>query len=622
MRFTSIAVACLSVVALASACADEAAGPSDLDAAAGRDLAGPDLTSPDVAVSTCDACAPPAVCLDGTCVAAVACAPGATDACLGSTQIMTCHASGEGYVPVACAVGQICLDGACRNAICEPDSWFCEGLGARKQCNATGSGFRTPEPCAAPSVCSSGQCGQSCELDIKFGAYVGCAFWTVDLDNSTEIYQSPASPRDTPVALVVSNPGTKDATLSFEWAPGFPATVADPVVPAGGVRVIEMPAMNVEGSGIAQKAIRFTSSRPVLAYQFNPWATRYSNDASLLLPEPFAGREYVVATWQDGTNELFLPDAATQRGYFAIVATRDDTQVTVTVAANTEAGPSFPALQKGATTTLTLQRGEVASFEASPPANLFAPPSDLTGSRVVSSDPVIVFAGHEAAVVGDPTPEFPGEPSPDLCCADHLEEQLLPLNLLGQRYLAVKSRSRGGERDHWRIQAAAPNVTITTDPPQKGASGVILATIGAFVEVVTAESFEVSATGPVQVAQYLVGQAQTTKVIGDPSLILAIPVERFRANYIVATPPDFAESWITIIAPIGAQITFDGAPVPAGDFDTFGSGTHGYAYRQLGPGIHRVEGDRDFGLSAYGYAPATSYGYPAGVRGLSEPATP
>ncbi|MEZ4269482.1 MAG: hypothetical protein R3F39_24235 [Myxococcota bacterium] len=615
-KLTILAIALLASAACAEA---DSAGSGGLDTGAAD--ASPDARDAASPAPDCDACAPPALCLAGHCVAATPCDPGAVDACLDSTHLMTCDPSGQGYVPVACPAAKICFNATCREPICEPGTWFCEGLGARKQCNATGSGFLTPEPCAGASVCSSGECGQSCELDIKFGAYVGCAFWTVDLDNSTEIYQSPQSPRDTPVALVVSNPGTKDATLSFEWAPGFPGSVADPVVPAGGVRVIELPAMNLEGSGVASKAVRVTSSRPVLAYQFNPWATRYSNDASLLLPEPFAGTEYVITTWQDGTNELILPSAATQRGYFAVLATRDGTEVTVHVATATEAGPGFAALPKGGSTTLTLNRGQVVSFEASPQATLFAQPTDLTGSRVLASQPVIVFAGHEAALVGLITPEFPGEPAPDICCADHLEEQLLPVTFLGTDYLAVKSRSRGSEKDFWRIQAAAPNVVVTTHPPQKGAANVTLKAVGDFVEVATTASFEVHASGAIQVAQYLVGQAQTDQVIGDPSMILAIPVERFRASYIVATPPDFAQSWVTIVQPVGASVTFDGAPVPASDLTPFGSGAFAYAYRALGPGLHRVEGTADFGLTAYGYAPATSYGYPAGVRGLSEPQT-
>ncbi|MCB9729566.1 MAG: IgGFc-binding protein [Deltaproteobacteria bacterium] len=596
-------------------CADGSGGGG---AAADADAAGADAAADAGDAAGCDACAPPAVCLEGSCVAAEACSPGATALCLDSTHLMTCDASGQGYVPRSCGAAKICFQGTCREPICVPGSWVCENLASRKQCNASGSGFLAPETCPGGSACSSGECGQSCDADIKFGSYVGCAFWTVDLDNSTEIYDSPRSPRDTPVALVVSNPGDKDATLAFEWAPGYPGTVADPVVPAGSVRVIEMPPMNLQGTSVARKAIRFTSSRPVLAYQFNPWATRYSNDASLLLPEPFAGNDYVITTWADGTNELIQPTAATQRGYFAVLALRDETQVTVTVATATEAGPGVAALAKGASSTFALQRGEVATFEATPPANFFGPSTDLTGSRVQSDKPVVVFAGHEAALVGIVTPEFPGDPPPDLCCADHLEEQLLPIAFLGKDYLAVKSHSRGGERDFWRIQAAAPGVTVTTVPAQPGANGVTLSAIGDYAQVESKESFEIHATGPVQVSQFLVGQAQTFQVTGDPSLILAIPIERFRASYLVATPPDFAQSWVSIVAPKGAAVTFDGAPLTANDLVPFGSGDWAYAYRELGPGLHRIEADRDFGASAYGYATATSYGYPAGVRGLAE----
>ena len=579
---------------------------------ANPDVAAPDVAAPDVAAPDfpgCDDCALPATCIGGFCVEPVdgGCEPGKTTTCYGEDAVLTCDESGSGFVPAPCPVNQGCFGGQCMPVICVSGSSVCEGLSMKKACNDDGTGFEEPVPCPDGQYCTSGKCGSSCMIDPKFGSYVGCVFWTVDLPNYPDFTLNP-TPENLPHAVVVSNPGELATEVSFDSPAGVVVDNPDPMVEGGKSRVFLMPVTNVQGTGVFDQGIRLTSTRPVLVHQFNPWDNQFSNDASLLLPEPFLGSEYVILTWPTSPLSVvpipgFEPPED-QNGYFSVLAPHDDTAVTFQVTAAIKDGNGVSAMPAGGVQTVTLQAGEVLNVEASP-STLFEP-MDLTGSTVKANKPVAVFAGHEEAVIGDG------------CCADHLEEQMLPPSILGSHYLAVKTKPRGSEPDYWRVQAAEDNVTVSTVPPIAGLHGTTLGKRGAWVEAAESAAFEIQATGDLQVGQYLVSQEVTEQYIGDPSLILAIPVERFRTFYVLMVPPDYSENWVTIIRPAGAAVSTSSGPIPDEDFTSFGTGAWEYAYVALTAGIHTFEGDGAFGVVAYGFNNAVSYGYPGGMTAPGE----
>ena len=571
--------------------------------------------------SACGECFHPAVCLEGSCVMPEpeGCTPGETKDCHGFDALMTCDETGTAFLPVPCPSGQSCEDGACALYICEPESWVCQGVGAKKQCASDGSGFGDPIDCPPGEYCSDGKCAGSCAPDPKFGAYVGCTFWSVDLPNYPDFTLSP-TPEDLPHAIVVSNPGEVDAEVSFEPPPGVTIDIQDPVVPAGESRVFLMPLINVSDTGVSQSGILVNSTRSVLVHQFNPWDNTASNDASLLIPEPFLGKKYVVLSWGTSGLEL-LPIGAVQNqaGYFTVVATEDDTNVTIKVTAEVKAGPGVLAMSPGMIQTITLNRGDVLNVEAEP-LSLFDK-ADLTGSTISANKPIAAFGGHEQAVVAVEG----GEEQP--CCADHLEEQLLPLEILDSAYVLVKARPRGGEPDVWRVQAAEPGVSITTTPSIAGLDGVTLANKGDWVQVETELSFEVQATGPLQIGQYLTAQGETQDNVGDASLIVAVPSARYRSNYVLMVPDDYppsawggtsAGNWITIIKESTTTVSVDGVPVPESEFFAVGTGDWQGGYVSLQAGVIQVEGDAPFGVSAYGFSSAVSYGYPGGMSAPGE----
>jgi hypothetical protein len=377
---------------------------------------------------------------------------------------------------------------------------------------------------------------------------------------------------------------------------------------------LKMPVMNVDGNSISAKGIYMQSTQPVVAYQFNPFNAdkAYSNDGSLLLPQNALGKEYFAISLPSRPDVAFpgLEGMPSQNGYFSVIATaKGETSVQVTLSGKgyvKENPVTKLPINKGQTVTFKLQQHDVLNLEAYSTLSFVA---DLTGSHIVADKPVAVFGGHEEAVLGH---KNGGEES---CCAEHVEEQLLPVNAWGKSYVLPKTRPRGSEPDLWRVMAALPGTTITTKPPIKGLDGKTLQSPGQWVEVEATESFTLEATGPVQVAQFLVSQAQTDDYTGDPTMIVHAPVSQMRTDYFILTPIGYTHNWASLLRLAGEAVKVDGVAVDASEFKKIGDGTWELAYVKLKPGLHRFEAEATaFGLSLYGYGGATAYGYPGGMN--------
>lgn len=505
--------------------------------------------------------------------------------------------------------------------ICTPSTSICDSFDSKRICNADGLAYGDPIQCQPDESCRAGTCQVRCPNDPKFGNYVGCEFWATDLPNYPDPTLNP-TPENLPWALVVSNPGQATVRVGFEMPPLFTYSPADDTVPPGTSRVFELPNINVQGTSLMPKGVHLLATGPVLTHMFNPWDNRFSNDASLLMPDPMLGTDYVILSWPTSPLDLVqipgFPTPANQNGYFTVIAAYDNTNVTFKVTAPVRASGSIPKLNPGDTHTVTLKRGDVLSIQADP-ESLFGA-LDISGSTVSSNKPISVFGGHEEAVVGDPIPN--GEGGTDSpCCADHLEEQMLPVPLLDTHYYAVKSPPRGTttiEDDFWRIQAGADNITVNTNPPQAGANGVVLAKKGDFVQVKSNQSFEITATGKVQVAQYLSSRDTTEAFTGDASLLLMIPEARYRKDYAFAVPDRYSKLWATVVKPAAATVSVDGSAVPQNQFKALGSSGWELAYVAVNAGYHTASSTSRFGLFIYGYNNAVSFSYAGGLAGPGE----
>lgn len=596
--------------------ADDDSGPACIDGATRcGDLGVPEECNSSAVWVPQDACAASEVCVGGACVPGADCDPGTVIGCWDETAQRTCNDAGSNYERSACPDGEFCFRGECGSQVCEAGDRGCDEDGRYIElCADSGEEWVRIEECNPRDdlVCVGGECVSGCAAALKDPTYIGCEYWSVDLPQ----YQDPfGDPRAVPHAVVLANTGDRDAEVIIETRSGIPLVDDSVTVPAGGVETILFPRADVEDTARSMNSFRISTSEPVVAYQFNPLndVGVASNDASLLLPANAIGREYYVMAWPSGIGAMgFAP----QTGWFTVVATAEgETIVEIEFSTNLIDGTEedLIGIDAGETHIFVMEQYEVLNFEAE---SSFAVIGDVTGTHVQSDRPIVVFGGHEEAVLGE---EGPGAGAP--CCADHLEQQLFPVNTWGTRYPAVHSPPRGSEPDYWRVLAARDGTRITTFPPIGGLDGRTI-NAGEFIEIDTTQSFEIVSTEPVLVAQYLVSQQdyRIDSSRGDPAMILAVSSEQYREDYVVLTPQDYAEDWITVIRPAGADIVLDGTMMDDGQFTTFGTNEYEYAYVAVEPGPHTVISPTEakFGIAMFGYNSAVSYGYPGGLNLATE----
>ena len=583
-----------------------------------------------------------------------------------SLQAMKCSADGQSAsLAQECEGQQVCVGGQCR--VCVAGQKRCTDQIA-EVCAPDGDAWQVAMDCTAKNLsCVGGLCLSPCSSDIKSNSNVGCDYWAVDLDNAVDIGGGKTyDAQNAQFSVIVSNTSGAPATVhvSFGGGKDTPGAKTDVfVVQPNKLQVIDLPRkswglknQNQEGSGINNRAFRIQSDQPVVAYQFNPLQNYdvFSNDASLLLPTNALGKVYRVMS-RTQLGDKF-------RSYLTVVATvPGETTVQVKVTAKTLAGAGVAAMAKGELGVFKLKQGEVLNIESNEPNG------DLTGSLVDASQPVAVFGGSEASnspAIGNCVSGAPYETGKvcattsaplqkctkdsdcgPTCCADHLEEQMFPLNTLGTTYVGAHLFRRGKEKDAWRVLAAQNGTTFTLEP----SLGVVTPTLnqGEWFEFETASDFVLKATAPVLVGHYMASSYNTvTKIsadcevdsdcknkhgftavcekytgdtgsycapIGDPSLLLNVATSQYLNDYVFLVPDQYTSNYINVIAAKGTLVQLDGQfQVPAW-FETVPGSTWQVARLPIQPGPHRLQADKPVGLFVYGYDDDVSYGYPGGA---------
>jgi len=592
-------------------------------------------------------CADDTICTNGECLPII-CEAGRIDSCTDGGLYVGCNEQGtaEGEFPCP-TTGFTCVDGECIPRLCNEGEKKCLDSEQVLVCNEAGTAFVEGTRCTeqgAKRQCDEGECKPICDVITKTSSYIGCDYWAVDLDNYTS--QDPRFRADEqPFAVVVSNAtGDLPAEISVWDASGQDSgmpLVTEFTLAPGELESIILPpdcydqdpvcesAHAVNNTTLVDAAFHIRSDVPITAYQFNPLENVgvFSNDASLLLPQPSLGKRYRIMTRRHEfeSSPAFITVVATEQGV---------TNVTITPSGNTEAGRKpdgtlIDPISAGTPTTFELSQFDVLNIASKEGV-------DLTGSEVVADERVAVFAGIECVDV----PET--DPRTEAC--DHLEQQMYPINAWGFTYNAVKTAARrrypgpetqpcdvprdqlmpdgeqlpSGERDFWRVLARQDNTVVTTTPDQT--DGPVTLNAGEFFEFPSQDDFEIDATRPILVGQFIPGIEDPLDPelgqhgdFGDPTYILGVPVEQYRTEYVFLTPDKYYLDYVTIIAPVGATVNLDGQPVPESEFSNFGTDTYMAAKLQIEDGVHTVTSEEPVGVFVYGIDCSVSYGYPAGL---------
>jgi hypothetical protein len=521
------------------------------------------------------------------------------------------------------------------------------------QCSEDGSGATILETCSSLETCSLGACVDQCEIAAQGDSNVGCHFWPTPVNNA---HLDPLF--DSDFAVVVHN--ANDQVVSIQITKGAELITQRNVAP-GTVEVIKLdydPILKGTPDDFSSVfaspgGYQLTASLPVTVYQFNPLSFEildscenssedpchsYSNDASLLLPDHALSNNYVVVSRPTfGITKNTGPDGPLHfiPGFVAIIGTEEGTTVTIHFSSYTAAGDNLQSYRPGDTAQFVLGRADVLQILSEIPADCsggtessddcnaqgsgdicrycdMGPLYDLTGTVIESTAPVAVFAGHVCSFV----------PYNNWAC-DHLEEQMIPSETWGSDYIVARTEPQSpdtAEPNVIRIVSRENDNTIAFDPPAVHES-VNLAAYE-YIEFSSTENFRVTASKPIMVAQYLVGQNYYTNqrdYWGDPAFALVVPFEQYRNEYTFLVPETITFNYVNVIGPVGEggqnihNIRLNGELV---DFSAGVLGNYGIARIDISDSVnsyHSITGDQPFGIMVYGFARFTSYFYPGGL---------
>lgn len=540
------------------------------------------------------------VCFESQCLPQV-CDPDAPPTCQDENTALFCDPPGVAERPQACFQGQICLNNGCQTQLCNPGTTICRGE-TIERCNEQGTAYdelETCDPINDGTTCIEGQCVDPCTAAELQNSYLGCRYTALDLPNSSTrlnngygIVVTNPSPTQTATATITVN-GQLQETLTI--APRSAANYVDTV---RSFRLIN--------TGVTNNAFRVVSDIPVAVYQFNVQRTiqSASTDASLLFPDHALFNQYLAMTYS-GDNI-----GSGSEAYISIVAIEPETEVTITPTTTTQASTneslvSVPVINAGSTQTISLDQFQVLNLIARPGT------TDLTGTQIIANQPIAVFGGNKATQV--PTGRR---------FRDHIEQQIFPRQALGERYIVNKSRARrSNPPDYIRVMADIDNVEVTFNPAVR--QPVVLNT-GEFVEVAIDDHVEVNSTGPVAVGQFFAGSnGAESNSEGDPTFVMQVPIEQYRDNYVIFCPDTYTSDYLSITAPIGAEVLLDGVPQTLSQ-TPIGESNLSVTIIELADGDHELTGTLPFGVLVYGFGGPpnqdpnnvqnVSYGYPGGLN--------
>ena len=237
-------------------------------------------------------------------------------------------------------------------------------------------------------------------------------------------------------------------------------------------------------------------------------------------------------------------------------------------------------------------------------------PWDMSGTRIVSSKPIVVVSGNRCNVFDD----YNG--------CDHFSEMLPPINKLSQNFIIPEFH----EYFNWTVQIiAASGHTFVNFTEKDGENVTKTLKINEKLEVVPTNVATLEASKPVLVTQYVHGVHVTDRF--DPFMVLCQGLDTFQKEYQIIVPGLGFESYLamTVESREVKHLAIDGSLItdPLDLLDTTEVEFHGTMFTvvsvEVTPGAHIVnhKHGREFGLVVYGNQNHDSYGFLGGfTRGL------
>lgn len=354
--------------------------------------------------------------------------------------------------------------------------------------------------------------------------------------------------------------------------------------------------LNEANKGVSKKSLHILAKHDITLYGVS--VRLHSSDAFLGLPDDALTRRYVVLSYPNGfSSGGNQPSVYDHPSQFAVVATEDGTTVSVTPTARINGRRNLDPF------TVGLNRGEVFFAQAN-----LGRAEDVSGTQLRSTKPIAVFGGNRRTAIPTSVGNY----------RDNLVEQLPPLDAWGTSailtphyevtrnvpYNAVARIVAAVDNTQWQIDG------VQQQPLQAGQVNEFAMTDRAMV---------VTASNPIMVAQYehSVGlQTFDEFELGDPFMMLIPPPEQYDTAYAFQsiTHELFTRHFINIVVPTVAipSVRLDGAPLVV-NYQGVAGTAYSYAQISLSAGSHYVTCDSSFGLYAYGFGQANSYGYPGGT---------
>ena len=403
----------------------------------------------------------------------------------------------------------------------------------------------------------------------------GTEFWATFLNNENTREGSSIMR----LSLIASS--RENATVTVQnpqmgWKTSFYVT-------ANKVAQLEIPhaqCYNYYDGSVQKRGLKVTSTAPISLYASN--FREYTYDATIVLPVTALGKDYIIQIFE---NELMAKE-------FGIVATTNNTQVTITPHARTSDGHV-----KNASYIVTLNAGETYQVMSEDGG------SDFSGSRVEANHPIAVFAGHKCINV--PT----GNP-----WCDHIVEQQMPTQMWGKQFALTKTGSMNSDRV--MITAKEDGTVVKVN----GSTITTLKALQSYTYRLTANSAFVETSQPAACFLYIEG-ARDNDMMGDPSSVHISPVEQRIQELTFATfQTDVSRThYVNVVttAAGAAGMQLDGRNI-SGQFSTLvGNPSLRFARINIAHGTHTLRTNADgFTGHVYGLGHCESYAYTFGSATL------